>query len=339
MPKSVSTSSKVHRFLRLLQLVDRLSSRDAVNSTDLSKGLRVSIRTIHRDLAFLRSLGFGVDYDEASHNLKLVSKPQDLFSNGVSPEEGFALGIARNALSAYGGSGFFAQVLRQIQRLMDRWRVDPEDLGTGFLSFPNNELFPDALISSLYQAIVRSHIVEFYYDSLTSKSRTREVEPLHVFYREGAWYLYGKEKGEGRTFHLRRIRDYSILDRTFEPPKSFEIQKLLEDSFGVYEGAKPQWIEILFSAPASRIVSERHWHRSQTMHWEGKRLRFRMRVIVSVEIERWILGWGEQAIVISPKSLRTVVMSRLEKARANYPSNRCLDESETNIEETGQQET
>lgn len=201
---------------------------------------------------------------------------------------------------------------------MDRWRVDPEDLGTGFLSFPSNELYPDALISSLYQAIIQSHVVVFYYDSLTSKGRAREVEPLHVFYREGAWYLYGKEKGDGRTFHLKRIHDFSIMDRTFEPPKSFEIQKLLEDSFGVYQGTKPQWVEVLFSGPAARIVSERRWHVSQTMKWEDDRLRLRMRVVISVEIERWILGWGEQALIVSPDSLKKVVTQRIEKARANY---------------------
>jgi predicted DNA-binding transcriptional regulator YafY len=317
MPKNVLASSKVHRFLRLFRLVDRLFERDAVNSTDLAKDLRVSVRTVHRDLAFLRSLGFQVEYNEPSHNLKLVSSPQ-MFSAGISPEEGFALAIARSALSAYGGSGFFAKVLDQIGALMKRWKVDPEDLGTGFLSFPSNEAFPDALISKLYQAIVQSRVVEFYYDSLTSKSRTREVKPLHVFYREGAWYLYGKENTKGRTFHLQRIRDFAIADETFDPPKDFEIQKLLEDSFGVYEGTKPEWIEVLFSGPAARIVSERRWHVSQTMKWEGDRLRFRMRVILSVEIERWILGWGEQATVISPVSLKAAVAERIEKARARY---------------------
>jgi predicted DNA-binding transcriptional regulator YafY len=318
MPKTVLGSSKLHRFLRLFQLVARLSARNAVNSTDLSKYLRVSVRTVHRDLAFLRSLGFQVDYDESSHNLKLVSSPENLFSAGISLEEGFALAIARSALSAYGGSAFFGKVLDHIGALMKRWKVDTEDLGTGFLSFPKNEIFPDALIASLYQAIVQSHIVEFYYDSLTSKSRTREVEPLHVFYREGAWYLYGKENGKGRTFHLRRISDFSIRDGAFEPPKDFEIHKLLENSFGVYEGSKPQWVELLFSGPAARIVSERRWHVSQMMKWEVDQLRFRMRVVISVEIERWILGWGEQAIVISPVSLRTVVAERIEKAKVNY---------------------
>jgi predicted DNA-binding transcriptional regulator YafY len=320
MPKNVLASSKVHRFLRILKLVDRLSARDAVNSTDLSNDLHVSVRTVHRDLAFLRGLGFQVAYDESSHNLKLVSSPENLFSAGISPEEGFALAIARSALSAYGGSAFFGKVLDQLGALMNRWKVDPEDLGTGFLSFPKNEVFPDELISSLYQAIVRSHVVEFYYESLTSKSRTREVKPLHVFYREGAWYLYGKENGNGRTFHLGRIHDFSIIDRTFDPPKKFEIQKLLEDSFGVFEGTKPQWIELLFSGSAARIVSERHWHVSQTMQWQGNRLRFRMRVVVSVEIERWILGWGEQAFVISPDSLKSVILERIEKARSNYRS-------------------
>jgi predicted DNA-binding transcriptional regulator YafY len=270
----------------------------------------------------LRSFGFRIDYDESSHNLKLVSSPDGLFFTGISPEEGFALAIARSALSAYGGSSFFGKVLAQIGELMTRWKVDPEDLGTGFLSFPKNEVFPDALISALYQAIVQSRIVEFYYDSLTSRSRTREVEPLHVFYREGAWYLYGKERGRGRTFHLQRIRDFSIMERMFDPPRSFEIQKLLEDSFGVYEGTKPQWVEVLFSGPAARIVSERRWHVSQTMKWEGDRLRFRMRVVISVEIERWILGWGEQALIVSPDSLKQVVAARIEKATANYRVNK-----------------
>jgi predicted DNA-binding transcriptional regulator YafY len=318
MPKNVLASSKVHRFLRLFRLLDRLFERDAVNSTDLAKDLRVSVRTVHRDLAFLRSLGFQVDYNESSHNLKLVSSPQTLFSTGISAEEGFALAIARSALSAYGGSAFFAKVLDQIGALMKRWRVDPEDLGTGFLSFPTNEVFPDALISKLYQAIVQSHVVEFYYDSLTSKSRTREIKPLHVFYREGGWYLYGKENTKGRTFHLQRIRDFAITDGTFNPPKDFEIQKLLEDSFGVYEGTKPQSVEVLFSGPVARIVAERRWHVSQTMKWEGDRLRFWMRVIISVEIERWILGWGEQATVISPVSLKAAVAERIEQARARY---------------------
>jgi predicted DNA-binding transcriptional regulator YafY len=154
MPKNVLASSKVHRFLRLFHLVDRLSVKDAVNSTDLAKDLGVSIRTVHRDLAFLRSLGFEVDYNESSHSLKLVSSPERLFSNGISPEEGFALAIAHSALSAYGGSAFFAKVLDQIRALMKRWKVDPEELGTGFLSFPTNKAFPDVLISKLYQAII-----------------------------------------------------------------------------------------------------------------------------------------------------------------------------------------
>jgi predicted DNA-binding transcriptional regulator YafY len=160
--------------------------------------------------------------------------------------------------------------------------------------------------------------VEFYYESLTSKSRTREVKPLHVFFRQGAWYLYGKENARGRTFHLQRIRDFTIMDRMFEPPKVFEIQKLLEDSFGVYEGTKPQLVEVLFSGRSAKIVSERRWHQSQTMKWEGNQLRFRMRVVISVEIERWILGRGEQAIVISPVSLNAAVAERIEKARAEY---------------------
>jgi predicted DNA-binding transcriptional regulator YafY len=43
-----------------------------------------------------------------------------------------------------------------------------------------------------------------------------------------------------------------------------------------------------------------------------------MRVVLSVEIERWILGWGEQAVIISPVSLKAVVAERIEKARAGY---------------------
>jgi transcriptional antiterminator len=80
MPQNVLASSKVHRFLRLFQLVDQLTAKDAVNSTDLAKALRVSIRTVHRDLASLRSFGFQVEYNESSHNLKLLSSPENLFS-------------------------------------------------------------------------------------------------------------------------------------------------------------------------------------------------------------------------------------------------------------------
>jgi proteasome accessory factor B len=62
---------------------------------------------------------------------------------------------------------------------------------------------------------------------------------------------------------------------------------------------------VRFDAFASQLVRERFWHSSQTMaERRDGTVELTLRLGSLEEVERWILGWGEHAEVLSPAALR-----------------------------------
>jgi predicted DNA-binding transcriptional regulator YafY len=303
------------RFFRVFRIANELNS-GKLNSSDLAKLFGISVRTVHRDLRWMRDvLGFEIEYDEVTHNLRLVSSPSDFgFHRNFSQEEVFSLAVARSALAAYGSQGFFQRVLGYLDSVLSRFNLDPQKIDSGFLSFAEQNSFPDETALTLYRGIVESRYVEFLYESLSSRPRGREVAPLHVFFREGAWYVYALEGSQGRTFNLARIKEISLLERFFKAKGGFRISDVLRDSFGVFEGRNPKWVELIFYGTTARIISERTWHSSQQMSWEKDRLRLKLRVALTPDLERWILGWGENVTVLSPADLKCQIRTRLTNA-------------------------
>ncbi len=70
---------------------------------------------------------------------------------------------------------------------------------------------------------------------------------------------------------------------------------------------------------AARVTEEQRLHSSQRMEPAGEgSAELSMEVAVNVELERWVLGWGEHAEVIEPPALRQKVAERLRQAAARY---------------------
>ena len=67
-------------------------------------------------------------------------------------------------------------------------------------------------------------------------------------------------------------------------------------------------VRLRFSVGASRYVAERTWHPTQTLAplLTGE-LDLALRVPICPELKRWILGYGREAEVLAPKSLRSEI--------------------------------
>jgi predicted DNA-binding transcriptional regulator YafY len=70
-------------------------------------------------------------------------------------------------------------------------------------------------------------------------------------------------------------------------------------------------VRVIFSKRTAPYIRERLWHPSQKLReLEDGRLEVTLRVADTLEVRRWILGYGVQAEVVAPEGLREAM--RLE---------------------------
>ena len=118
-------------------------------------------------------------------------------------------------------------------------------------------------------------------------------------------------------------------DETFEIPDEFDIEEFMRHSFGVYVG-EPANVKIWFSADIAGYIEEKIWHESQQIRRQSDgAIIFEAEVALTEEIKNWIKGWGSQALVIEPESLREEIRSESVKMLERYSSEMGTKESQT----------
>jgi predicted DNA-binding transcriptional regulator YafY len=151
---------------------------------------------------------------------------------------------------------------------------------------------------------------------------TRKVHPLHLLCHDNAWYLWlwdPMRKDKIRSFALSRIRSIARTGETYRPRK-FDVNEQVHDSFGVTSG-KPVVVKIQFRRKASYLVAERPWHHSMKLtpgpgdEWN---LELTMKVAITPELIKWIMGYDEDAKVIEPAPLRDLIAAKGAGIAANY---------------------
>ena len=179
----------------------------------------------------------------------------------------------------------------------------------------------------LTRAWAERRVVELTYDAATySPGRPPRRSRIHPYLIEAsattrALYLMGYDESRGavRTFKLQRVLEVSIAPETFEPPDPAVVQDRLARAWGVIADQEEVEVELRFDAEIAGLVTETTWHPTElvTRQADGSVL-WRARVPGTLEIRRWILGWGAQVEVLAPPELREEVAATYRKAAARY---------------------
>jgi proteasome accessory factor B len=111
-----------------------------------------------------------------------------------------------------------------------------------------------------------------------------------------------------------RVQSVKPTGKTFERPRKFSLEQRLRGSFGVHSGEGQYDIVLRFNARVADYVREKKWHESQQLReLKGGGLELRLRLSGLAEIERWVLSWGGDAVVVRPKELAEAVRRAAEK--------------------------
>ncbi len=200
---------------RLFEILYLLMEKRAVTAKELAQRLKVSERTIYRDVDALSAAGIPVFAQQGQGGgIRLMEQfvlDKALLSQAQQDEILFAL----QAVLSTGGASE-KETLAQLTALFHReggdWlEVDFTDWGSGSAERETFTLVKKA-------ALTRRPLSFTYYSSAGMKS-CRTVEPARLVFKGGCWYLsaYCRTRQDWRIFRLSRMESLALEEGTCPP--------------------------------------------------------------------------------------------------------------------------
>jgi predicted DNA-binding transcriptional regulator YafY len=181
----------------------------------------------------------------------------------------------------------------------------------------------DAL-DTIVEAVLHSLPIAFTYPRSDGTVENAVVHPLTLVIFDHQFYaLVRKEDLSLYCYRFARMKDVRLHPGSFEYPSKneFDPRAVFSSVFGIHiSGDAPaQEVEVVLHGPWARFALTHRWHPTQRVlsRADGS-VAVTMRVRVDPEVESWVLGFGENAVVAKPDELRTTVARRLHAADAVY---------------------
>jgi len=318
------------QLIRQWKIIRLLDSRFGVTITQLMQQFRVTRRTIERDLDALEQAGFPTYHDtiEGVKRWKFADTFKAQLPIPFTFSELLSLYFSRNILEMF-ASLLFKQELDSIctklQSLLPEKSLQYLDqLQSIFQSrYLAEEEYPylRKIMPELEQAMLdETEIKMEYYSNLQDKWRTLLIQPYAIFPTYDRLYLVGNVPKHDNLciFALSRIRKIELTGIKFHKPKDFSISQYMQTAFGIIRD-KPEKFVIRFNPAVVSTVRKRCKHLQHTcQELPNGELLVTMNVSGWDEIKWWILSFGENAVVIEPKSMRTEIKQTLQTALKNY---------------------
>ncbi len=306
-------------------LIQLLARPQGLAIADASRELGCSIRTLWRDLRALENAGFPVysERDGRQSVWRLERAFRDRLPVPLTLPEAVALLVSHHLLDP-GGAGPFgpavASLVGKIRALLTpgalelvdamRARVGARTVGAKLQVSAGEHL------AEIHRALAAQRTLEIRYYSLSRDAETeRRVDPYHVTFYQGGLYLVGycHLRRDVRVFAVERIRALRVLDEAFVRPPEFDAEVYLRDAWGIVRGDLVA-VRAVFSAAAAPHIRGRLWHPSQELReLPGGRLELRLRVADTLEVRRWLLGFGAEVEVLEPPTLREAIRREAER--------------------------
>ena len=282
-------------------------------------------RRFYADRAELDSLGIHLKVDkpaEGYYEAENYSLPPENFYLPAIEFTDEELGALRTALSLLDGEFAYAEPLRLALQQLSWGKPSPLDApeqrsvalavtaGAG-----GREL--SQRLSKVETAIFRRKTILFeYYTIGRDAEEKRKVDPYHLLYRGGQFYLigYAHERDDVRVFRVSRIRGKvgysSKAEHDFNRPEDFDPRVYatrtdwqLGDTVGrarIYLSDRVDWLAL------------RHFGHAGEVSEADEGVIFETDYAESRQMIAWVLGLGEQARIEAPDELAGEARERLE---------------------------
>ncbi len=204
---------------RLFQLVQHLRARRSATGRQLADELRVSTRTVYRDIADLQGSGVPIQ-GEAGVGYRL-ERGFELPPLTFTSEELEGLVLGARIVAAWGDPELAAAVGSAMTRIE---AVLPESLRHVLLDtalfapdFPRTATMANE-VATLRRAIAERRILSLVYTRADGETSEREVRPLGLYFWGNRWTLaaWCELRNDYRSFRPDRMERVELTQRSFD---------------------------------------------------------------------------------------------------------------------------
>lgn len=316
------------RIERLLRLIQTLQSGGARSADDLATAVGISRRTFFRDIAVLERAGVPVRYDHAIHRYSFEQSallPPVTFSHS---EALAMLLLTRHSFN----HPCFSELDSASSAALKLEAMLPAAIRDHLEPFLNDVDFRFPVLSAgatlrstlpvLQSAMSRHKKVQVEYDSLyDEKVIDVTLHPYRLACIHRGWYLiaYTEQFDEVRTYKMQRVLSLKLLADVFEPDPTFSLDDYFGNAWMMIKDEPRVHVKIKFSSKVAANVAEVIWHQTQstTLGLDGT-LIFEADVDGVREIVWWVLGYGDQALVLEPKELIALLAEHANRMYVQY---------------------
>ncbi len=324
------------KLIRQLSLISYLmAERRPVTATEIRRDVEgysdmtedAFARRFYADRAELESLGISLSVDKPAdgfseqENYSLAREAFHLPAIAFTDRE---LASLQTALSLLDGEFAYAEPLRLALQQITWGRPSPLDLptqrtvGLGITAAAGGHEVSQR-IAKIDTAIYRRKRIEFEYHTMASdETGLRHVDPYHLLFEGGQFYLVGHahERDALRVFRLDRIRGkvaYATkAEHDFQRPEDFD-PRPYANRVPWQLGAPVGSAEVWFSERIAWMV-ERHFAGYGTLEpAEDGGCVFRSQYAIGRLLVAWAFGFGEHARILGPPELVQEARERLDR--------------------------
>jgi predicted DNA-binding transcriptional regulator YafY len=329
---------------RVLRVLDELRGfRRGRRLAEIAAELRVSERTVRRDLADLRAAGFEIESLTIGGRAgaRLVERTYSTIA--ITRRERYTLLAIASMFDVLRGTPLWEDVAslttKLEQRMTPEERAEHATFGDRFAYIPDGGTKAYAgkedVLDALLTGVLSRRVVRYGYRDARGRVRHGHLAPYTmVLYKHGL-YVIGcrlRDPADGKTippatpigvYAVERFTEAEHLRKhPFVVPADFRISAVTGGAFGIHAAttdAPPQRVVVEFSAARAAFVRARIWHPTQEIEeLADGRVRLAFTCASLVPVVSWVLEWGPHATAIAPPALVADVVAELEAARANY---------------------
>lgn len=313
---------------RMMRIHQSIQAGGYPNATTLARELDVSAKSIQRDLDFMRDrLDLPLAYHPQRYGYHYTEEVSAFPSLQITEGELFALLVAEKALQQYRGTSFEKPLVSAFKKmaaaLPDTVSIHLADWDQA-ISFRTSAMpiLDLEAFDALARAAARREQLEIVYRKPgAAAGEKRVIDPYQLANINGEWFLFAFDhlRKDLRTFAPSRIQAVTRTGKTFTRPKRFSIDHRLRDSFGVLSGKETHNVKIQFNAFAAEFIREKRWHASQVIKpLPNGGVEISLKLSSLIEVQRWVLGWGGNAVVVEPRELVELIRGEAARISAAY---------------------
>jgi len=290
----------------------------------------VSKRTVQADIQFMRSDKLGYNAPIVVVDRKYYTYEDKNYSISQSPlkeEDVEKMKEVVSLLKQFNGFQYFDEMTEVIAKLENNIYKSAKK-SPNYIQFEDNKQLKGINhLNGLYQAILHYKPILIEYKSFRAEEAKKEIyHPYLLKEYRNRWFLICRSN-KGKlllTLALDRIEAFYELDeKLFKPYEGIDFDIYYSECIGVTRSEKdrPQKIVLKFNARNAPYVLTKPLHTTQEiLRNDENGLIIRIDVIPNFELEREILGFGENIEVLAPRNLKKIINKRIKKSNELYES-------------------